>query len=154
MGLQKNRMASPGDKTTALVSKFSSQASWSMSLIKHPSYAWGTSSISQHYSYLYTIMSSVFGGRWAISLMLRGYWPLWWWSASSPEPKRYFGGSVGVQKHLFPRNYLFYWVSYHITILPILWWWKGGGALLWVGAPFVCSLTFPHAMAEAYLMHC
>ena len=50
---------------------------------------WGliTSCISQHHSYLYTIMSSVVGGRWVVMWMLRGNWPLWKWSASYPEPK-------------------------------------------------------------------
>ena len=38
---------------------------------------WGlvTSSISQCYSYLYTIMSPVFGGSWVVSLILRGCCP-------------------------------------------------------------------------------
>ena len=81
---------------------------------------WGliASSISQHYSHLYTIMSSVFEGRWVVSSTLRGYWPLWCWSSSSSESKRHFGGSVGVWKHLFPRNNLFNWVSYLIIHPP------------------------------------
>ena len=117
---------------------------------------WGliTSSISQHYSHLYTIMSSVFRGRWVVSLMFRGYWPLWWWSASYPEPKRHFGEALGWESTSSSRSNFFYWVPYHVTILPILWWWKGGGTFLWVCTPFVCSLMFPHAMAEASLMHC
>ena len=103
---------------------------------------------------LLPVYNNVFQGRWVVSLMLKGYWPLRWWLASSPEPKRHFGGSIGVWKQLFPRSNLFYWVSYHVTFLPILQWWKGGGTFLQVCAPFVCSLTFPHTMAKASLMHC
>ena len=110
-------------------------------------------SIFQHYSDLYT-MSSIFGGRWAVSSMLRGYWPLWWWLTSSPELKRYLGGSIRVWQHLLPRNDLFYWVSYHVTIFPILQWWKGGGIFLQVCSPFVHCLTFFHVLAEVSLMHC
>ena len=106
-----------------------------------------TTSISQHYSHLYTIMSSIFGGRWVVSLMLRGYWPLWWQPTCSPELKRCFGASIWVWKHLLPRNDLFYWVPYHITILPILRWWKGGGTFLWVCSPFVV-LCFPMLWQE------
>ena len=112
------------------------------------------SSISQHYSHLNTIVSSVFGDRQVISSMLRGHQTLCWWLTSSPKSKRCLGGSVGVGNHLFPRSNLFYWVSYHITLFLVLQWWKGGGTFLQVYAPFVCSLTFPHAMAKASLMHC
>ena len=117
---------------------------------------WGViiSSMSQHYSYLYTIMSSVCGSRWAVSSMLSGYQPLWWWLASSPEPKRNLGGKwQGVKAHL-PQKWspLLDLIPHHHP--PILWWWKGIGTFLWVCTTFVCSLTFPHAMAGAYLMHC
>ena len=66
---------------------------------------WGliTSSISQHHSHLYAIMSSVFGGMWAVSLMLRGYWPLWWQLASYPEPKRCFGEVSGWESTSSPE---------------------------------------------------
>ena len=106
---------------------------------------WGliTSSISQLYPHLYTIMSSVLRSRWAVSLIHRTHWSLWWQLASSPVPKRHFGQSVGVWKQLFPRNSLFYWVSYPVTILPILWQWKGGGAFLWVCDPLFVVLCFP-----------
>ena len=122
-----------------------------------PSMGWWrliTSFLSQHHSYLYTITSSVFGGRWAVSSVLRGHWPLWWQSASQPEPEGHSGGSASAGEHILTRNYLFYWVLYHITILTILWWWKEGGAHLHVGASFVCSLTSPHAMAKVYPVHC
>ena len=137
-----------------LLTRLPGVCQWSSILPTHGVVGLITSSISQHHSHLYTIMSSVFGGRWAVLSMVRGYWPLWWQLASYPEPKRHFGGSIRVGKHLFPRSNLFYWVSYHITILPILQWWKGRGAFLWASPPFVCSLMFPHAMAEASLMHC
>ena len=106
---------------------------------------WGliTSSTSQHYSHLYTIASLVFGGRWAVLSMLRGNWPLWWWLASSPESKRHFGGSVRVGKHLFPRSDLFYWVSYHITLFPILQCWKGEVPFCKFAPPLFAVLHFP-----------
>ena len=106
---------------------------------------WGliTSSISQHYSYLNTIAPSVLRGRWVVSLMLRGYQPLWWWLTSSPKPKRHFRESIRVQKQLFPRSNLFYRVSYLITLLPILWWWKGGGTFCEFVAPLFVVWHFP-----------
>ena len=126
----KNRMASPGDRTTALVIWSSGQASWSMLVIKHPPHAWDEwglvtspclpALLSPEYNSIFCLW-----GRWAVSSMLRGYQPLWWWLTSSPKSKRHFGGSIRVQKHLFPRSDLFYRASYHITLLPILWWWKG-----------------------------
>ena len=38
------------------------------------------------------------GATWSVSLMLRGYWPLWWQLTSSAKSKRHFGRSVWVQK--------------------------------------------------------
>ena len=87
-----------------------------MSVVKPPSHAWSsgglvTSSVSHCYSYLYTITSSVSGGRWGshqcfedtdlpdgdllITLHLKGIW-----------------GSTSVGKNLFPWSNLFYWVLY------------------------------------------
>ena len=92
-------------------------------------------------------------GTWVLLLTLTGYQPLWWWLTSYPKSKRHFGGSVQVQKHLLHRTNLIYQVSYHVTLFPILWWWKGGSTFQWVCAPFVCNLIFPHEMSKALLMN-
>ena len=126
---------------------------WSNILSTHGMVAVDNPSVSQHYSYLNTIVSSVLWGMWVVSSMFRGYRPLWSWLTSSHESKRHFGGSAWVWKHLFPKSNLFYRFSCHVSLLSFLQWWKGG-AFLWVCTPFVCSLTFPHAMAEESLMHC
>ena len=116
---------------------------------------WGliASSIPQHYSHLNTIASSILGGReqshWypEDTDLSDGDWLV------LPNLKGILG-KCPVQKHLFLRSNLFYRFSHHITLLPFWKWWKEGGAFLWGCAPLVCSLTFPHIMAEASLMHC
>ena len=103
----KNRMTSPGDKTMALVMQSSGEASWSMLVIKHPPYMHGMVGFDHllHLPALFSpVYNNVFWGRWVVSLMLRGYWPLWWQSASSPEPKRHFGGKqLGCESTSFPE---------------------------------------------------
>ena len=149
-------MPSPGDRTMALVIQRPGLLDYVNDQTFSPCMGWWgliASSIFQLYSHLNTIASSVFRGWWVVSLMLRGYWPLWWWLTSYPKSKRHLGGSVWVLKHLSPRSNFFYMVLYHVTILPILWWWKGGGTFLQVCTPFVCGLMCPHALAEASLMH-
>ena len=119
---------------------------------------WGliTSSVFQHYSHLNTIVPSVLevGEQ---SHHCSEYTNLsdgdWLDLPISPKSKGHLGGSIWVWMHLFHRSDLFYRVLYHITFPPILQWWKGEGAFLWVCIPFVCGLTFPHAMAEMSLMH-
>ena len=138
----------------------SAQSSWSMSVIKHPPTHGmvGVDSLLHLPALLSLEYNSVFCllGWWVISSMLRGHQSLRWQLTSSPESKRHFGGSIGVGNHFFPRRYLFYWLSYHIALLPSCIDGKGEAPFCKSAPPLFAVLCFPmlwqkHNLYTVYL---